>query len=220
MKVIMSWTYGSAKKPTCEFFSDWLDAENALIITDDLEKAGRLKQVEFRDEAGISWSKKELRKLLVETEDEPQDVTIYFDGGYQKENGLTGIGIVIYYSQGKKRWRIRMNALLSELVSNNEAEYAAMYEAVRQLEELGVRNRPCTFRGDSQVVLNQLTGEWPVFEENMNRWLDRIEEKINKLGIKPLYEHIARKENAEADRLATQALNGEEIFSKLNVSEN
>ncbi|RFU65480.1 reverse transcriptase-like protein [Peribacillus glennii] len=219
MKVIMSWTYGSPKKPTCEFVSDWLDAENALIITEDLQKAGRLRDVEFRDEAGTSWSTKELRKLLAEIEDEPQDVIVYFDGGYQKQNGLTGIGVVIYYTQGKTRWRIRMNAVLAELVSNNEAEYAAMFEAVRQLEELGVRPGSCTFRGDSQVVLNQLSGEWPVFEENLNRWLDRIEEKINNLGIKPVYEHIVRKENTEADKLASQALNGEEIFSKLNVTE-
>lgn len=219
MKVIMSWTYGSPKKPGADFTSDWIDAASALIITEDLEKTGRLRDVEFKDEAGTSWSKKELIKLLAEIENEPQDVTVYFDGGYQKDKGLTGIGVVIYYTQGTGNWRLRMNAILAELESNNEAEYAAMFEAVRQLEELGVHHQSCTFRGDSQVVLNQLSGEWPCFEETLNRWLDRIEQKIVKLGIKPIYEPIPRKENVEADKLATQALKGEEILSKLQLSE-
>lgn len=219
MKVIMSWTYGSPKKPGTDFTSYWIDAASALIITEDLEKTGRLNDVEFRDEAGTSWSKKELKKLLTEIENEPQDVTVYFDGGYQKDERLTGIGVVIYYTQGKRNWRLRMNAILGELESNNEAEYAAMFEAVRQLEELGVHHQSCTFRGDSQVVLNQLSGEWPCFEETLNRWLDRIEQKIGVLGIKPIFEPIPRKENVEADKLATQALKGEEILSKLQLSE-
>ncbi|CAH0347402.1 ribonuclease H family protein [Bacillus sp. CECT 9360] len=219
MKVIMRWTYGSPKKPAADFTSDWLDAPKALIITDDLEKAGRMKDVEFQDEIGTSWTKKELIKLLTEIKDDPSNVTVYFDGGYQKEDGLTGIGVVIYYTQGNQNWRIRMNAVLRELDSNNEAEYAAMFEAIRQLQELGVHHQSCIFRGDSQVVLNQLSGEWPCFEENLNRWLDRIEQKIGALGIKPIYEPIPRKENSEADKLATQALKGEEILSKLNLNE-
>ncbi|MDQ0218010.1 reverse transcriptase-like protein [Peribacillus cavernae] len=219
MKVIMHWTYGSAKKPACDFTSDWLDAGIALIIADDLEKAGRMKTVEFKDEIGTSWTKKELKKLLVEIDEDPSNVTVYFDGGFQKEDGLTGIGVAIYYTQGKNHWRLRANALLAELDSNNEAEYAALFEAVKHLEELGVHHQSCRFKGDSQVVLKQLSGEWSCFEENLNRWLDRIEQKIGKLGIKPIYEPIPRKENSEADKLATQALKGEEILSKLNISE-
>lgn len=219
MKVIMRWTYGSHKNPAAEFTSDWLDASKALIIADDLEKAGRLKVVEFQDEIGTSWTKKELVKLLANIKDEPSDVIVYFDGGYQMEDGATGIGVVIYYTQVHQKWRLRMNAVRGELESNNEAEYAAMFEAVRQLEELGIHHQSCIIRGDSQVVLNQLSGEWPCFEESLNRWLDRIEQKIESLGIKPTYEPIPRKENSEADKLATQALKGEEIFSRLNLSE-
>jgi ribonuclease HI len=219
MKVTISWTYGGAKKPTTHFTSEMIAAEKALLIVDDLEKTGRLKEVEFKDEIGTVWTKKELKKLLTEIEEEPQDVTVYFDGGYQKKEALTGIGVVIYFSLGRKQWRLRANSLISELQSNNEAEYAACHESVKQLEELGVHHQACTFRGDSQVVLNQLSGEWPCFEEDLNRWLDRIEADIAKLGIRPVYEHIPRKENHEADKLASQALNGEQIYSKLLLSE-
>ncbi|OIK07431.1 ribonuclease HI [Bacillus sp. OV322] len=215
MKVIMQWTYGAAKKPSATFTSDWVDAKQALIIAMDLEKSGRLKHIEFQDEIGTVWTRKELTKLLEETAAEPQDATVYFDGGFQKENGLSGIGVVIYYTQGKKEMRLRSNRLFHELQSNNEAESAALMEAVNMLEELGVHHQKCTIKGDSQVVINQLKGEWPCFDDVIGKWFDRIEDKLNKLGIKPEYEHIPRKENHEADKLATLALKGESISSRL-----
>jgi len=218
MKVIMHWTYGAQRKPNATFTSEWLDAEDALTIIDDLEKAGRMKAVKVTDELGTSWSKKELRKLLTKIEDEPQEATVYFDGGYQ--NKLSGLGVVIYYRKGKEQWRVRVNRLLQELETNNEAEYAAFYEAVNQLEELGVHHQRVVFKGDSQVVLNQLSGEWACFEDVLNQWLDRIERKLEKLGIIPVYEPVGRKENTEADKLATQALNGEEINSNFNLTAN
>lgn len=215
----MQWTYHASKKPTADFVSDWLDAGTALVITEDLEKAGRLKEVEFKDEFDTIWTKKELKKLLTEVEEEPQDVTVFFDGGFQKEQRVAGIGAAIYYRQGKKHWRIRTNLRLEQFESNNEAEYAAFYEAVRQMEELGVHHQSCLFKGDSLVVLNQLSGEWPCMEENLNKWLDRIEAQLEKLKIIPVYKPISRKENQEADRLATLALQGEVIFSKSEIAE-
>jgi ribonuclease HI len=219
LKVTIQWNYYLSKKPEAVFTSEMLDAQDALVITDDLEKMGRVKEVEFTDEIGTVWTKKELKKLLEKVEEEPQEVTVYFDGGYQKEKKLTGIGVVIYYKQGRESFRIRCNQLLEQLESNNEAEYAAFYEGVRQLEELGVHHQAVSFKGDSHVVLNQLSGEWPCFENELNAWLDRIEAKIKDLGIQPIYEPIFRKNNGEADQLASQALSGEVIFSKLKISE-
>ncbi|USK73170.1 ribonuclease H family protein [Peribacillus frigoritolerans] len=218
MKVIMQWTYQASKKPSADFVSDWLDAGTALVITEDLEKAGRLKEVEFKDEFDTTWTKKELRKLLTEIEEEPQDVTVFFDGGFQKDEKVAGIGVAIYYRQGKKFWRLRSNVKLEQFESNNEAEYAAFHEAVRQMDELGIHHQSCVFKGDSLVVLNQLSGEWPCMEENLNKWLDRIEAKLDKLKIIPVCEPISRKENQEADRLATLALQGKAIFSKIEIA--
>lgn len=216
--MLIHWTYFFNKKGTASFHSDWLQAENALLIVEDLEKSGRLKDVEFEDEVGTVWTKKELTKLVTTVEDEPQNVTVYFDGGFHKNESLSGLGVAIYFEQNKKKWRIRKNALLEQLDSNNEAEYAALYEALKQLEELGVHHQSCIFKGDSLVVLNQLSGEWPCYEQPLNRWIDRIEEKLKKLGLRPVYESISRKDNQEADGLATQALNGEEIFSKIELA--
>ncbi len=218
LKVIIRWTYFLNKAGTAMFHSDWLQAENALSIVEDLEKTGRLKDVEFEDEVGTVWTKKELTKLLAKVVDEPHNVTVFFDGGYHKNEARSGLGVVIYFEQNEKKWRIRKNNLLEQLDSNNEAEYAAFYEALKQLEELGVHHQSCVFKGDSLVVLNQLSGEWPCYEEPLNRWIDRIEAKLEKLNLRPVYESISRKDNQEADGLATQALNGEEIFSKMELA--
>lgn len=217
MNVVIHWSYYFKKAGTVNFSSESLPAEQALMIVVDLEKTGRLKDVYFEDDHGSRWTKKQLIKMVKEVEDEPQEVMIFFDGGYLKEERLSSIGVVIYYKQNHKRWRIRRNAQLEYLKSNNEAEYAALYEALKTIEELQVHHQSCVIKGDSLVVINQLKGEWPCFEEDLQRWMDKIEQKIAKLRIKPVYEAILRKENQEADRLATQAMNGEVINSRLEL---
>jgi ribonuclease HI len=40
---------------------------------------------------------KELEKLTEELAHEPDDITVYFDGGFDKTSGRAGLGIVVYY---------------------------------------------------------------------------------------------------------------------------
>lgn len=194
-----------------------MNAEEALFISDDFEKTGRVIELFFYDEQHTKWTKKEITKLLKEIETEPHDVIAYFDGGFDIETNKAGLGVAIYYTQNKKKFRVRANEAFDQIDTNNEAEYAAFWFMLQQLEELGVHHLPVTFRGDSHVVLKQLSGEWPCMEENLNRWLDRIEEKIKSLGIIANYDPITRKENNEADKLATQALQGVIVSSNFEL---
>ncbi|RAK23509.1 ribonuclease HI [Anoxybacillus vitaminiphilus] len=219
MNVVIQWKYVSLKKQEIVLTSDWLPAEKALMIAEDFEKTGRVKELLFIDEQKTSWTKKELTKLLKELETEPHDIVAYFDGGFDKQTQKAGVGTVIYYKQNHQRYRLRANRMLDEIESNNEAEFAAFWFTVQKLEELGVHHLPVTFRGDSQVVLNQLSGEWPCFEDNFNAWLDRIEAKLAELGINAIFELISRKQNSEADKLATQALEKILITSTLELNE-
>jgi ribonuclease HI len=214
MKYRLEWNYKLKGNEKVQFSSEWISGETAVQIGEELEKTGKITDLYFYDEAGTSWILKEMRKLLSEIEEEPSDFTVYFDGGFEIENNRAGLGAVIFFKQGKKKYRIRANELFDEMETNNEAEYAAFYYALNILDDLGARHFTCEFKGDSQVVLKQLEGEWPCYEESLNRWLDRIEEKIKELGITPRYTTIPRKDNKEADKLATQALQGKEIFAK------
>lgn len=217
MKYKIEWNYKLKGNRNVWFTSDWLDSDLALEIGDDIEKSGKVIELSYYDEKGVSWTTKELKELLTEIEEEPHDITVFFDGGFNKETNEAGLGVVMFFKQGKKKYRIRANQLIHEMDTNNEAEYAAIHFAINMLEELGVHHISCEFKGDSQVVLKQLEGEWPCYEENLNRWLDRIEEKIKQLGIHPKYSPIPRQENKEADKLATQALNGKFVNSKMLI---
>ncbi|WP_404292215.1 reverse transcriptase-like protein [Cytobacillus kochii] len=199
------------------FSSEWLDGESALDMGEEFSHHPKWTEIKCLDENGTSWTIKELNKLLEEVEEEPHDLVIYFDGGFHDETKTSGSGAVIYYRQGKKKYRIRANECFHELESNNEAEYAALFFALSQLEELNVSRQTCEIRGDAKGLLMQLAGEWPCYEKVLNDWLDRIEEKVSLLSLNVTYTPIVRKENQEAHKLATQSLNGKKIYSKMQL---
>jgi len=214
MNYRLEWNYKVKNNEKVQCSSEWVAGELAVQMGDELEGTGKVVDLYFYDEKGTSWKLKELKKLLTEIEDDPHDITVYFDGGFHKETNQAGLGAVIFFKQGKKKFRIRANECFDEMESNNEAEYAAFYYALTILEDLGAQHLSCEFKGDSQGVLKQLQGEWPCYEETLNQWLDRIEDKLKSLKLVPKYTVIPRKDNKEADRLATQALDGKEIFAK------
>lgn len=217
MEIRIEWSYKTAKGTEAFFRSEELPAAHALLIAEDIQKTGRVKSLEFVDRFDSSWTLKELKAYLKGIETEPHNVNVYFDGGFDKETGRAGLGCVIYYEQSGKAYRLRQNVEVAELSSNNEAEYAALHMSVQELERLEVHHLPVVFRGDSNVVANQMSGEWPVYENDLSRWADRIEQSLNRLGIQAQYELIPRKVNAEADRLAAQALRGIEISGTMEL---
>ncbi|WP_404451010.1 reverse transcriptase-like protein [Virgibacillus necropolis] len=214
MKVKLKWLYKGEKTEEVEFESAWTSQDSMEHLLADIEKTGRVKELVIIDEMENEWTQKEFSKLKETIEHEAHDVVVYFDGGFDRNTSSAGLGVAIYYQKNHVRYRIRTNQFISAMETNSEAEYAALHYAVMQLEELGVHHLPCTFKGDAQGILKQLEGTWPCYEEKLNNWLDRIELQLEKLGIKPYYEVISRKENKEADRLATQALVGVDINSE------
>jgi len=211
--ISIEYIYKTVKGIDCTFHSDELMIKDAILIAKNLQKTGRVKNIIFTDHHGNEWTLKQLEKYIAEIKEEPHHITVYFDGGFELQNKSAGLGCAIYYEQNDRKYRLRKNALVEGLVSNNEAEYGAMHLGLKELELLGVHHLPVTFIGDSLVVINQLNGEWPCYEEELSAWIDRIEGKIERLGINPTYEIVSRKKNREADQLATQALDKIEITS-------
>ncbi|MEC1177450.1 reverse transcriptase-like protein [Metasolibacillus meyeri] len=218
MNIQIEWLYKTKNGAQAVFTSQQLPAAQALMLVDDIMQTGRAKNIVLTDAYDSTWTLKELKKYVQEIASEPQNVTIYFDGGFQRDTRQAGLGYVVYFEQDGKAYRIRKNAFVDGLLSNNEAEYAALHLSIRELEELNVHHTTVSFKGDSQVVIQQMAGEWPVYEKELAEWADKIDKRLAKLGITPVYEHVARKQNEEADRLATQALNGIEIDGKKELT--
>lgn len=212
-------TYQTSKRTETNFRSEEMRAGKALLIAEDLQQTGRVKHLSFIDRYDNTWNVKQLKKYLQEINTEPHHVRVYFDGGFDLQTKKSGLGCVIYYEQNGKALRLRKNALVEALHTNNEAEYAACHLALKEMEQLGVHHLPVTITGDSKVVINQLNGAWPCYEQELAKWADRIEYSMDKLGITPDYQVISRKDNREADHLAGQALRGVEITSVKEVGE-
>nr|WP_106779100.1 reverse transcriptase-like protein [Lysinibacillus timonensis] len=219
MNLFIEWVYKAKNGPEAIFRSDFMPAAHALTLGEDIEKTGRAKNITYTDVHDSTWMPKEIKKYLKEMETEPHNVKVYFDGGYDIQSGEAGLGVAIYYEQNGKWYRLRRNAPAQGLDSNNEAEYAALHLAVVELDLLDVHHQSVQFIGDSQVVINQMTGEWPAYEKELASWADRIDEKLKALGIEPQFELVPRKLNAEADRLATQSLQGIEITGQIELQD-
>jgi ribonuclease HI len=218
MNIRIEWAYRTPKGTETFFRSEEMPEAQAVLLAEDIERTGRVKSLQFVDRFDSTWTLKELKGYIKGIETEPHNIEVYFDGGFEVETNRSGLGCVIYYEQSGKAYRLRQNAPSADLASNNEAEYAALYLGVQELELLNVHHLPVRFIGDSKVVINQMRGDWPALENELSRWADRIEDKLKKLGIQPEYELVPRKSNAEADRLATQALNGVEISGTLELA--
>lgn len=217
LNLTIEWHYVTKSKQEITWRSEAIPAAHAYTLLLDMEKTGRTKSVVMTDEHDSTWTLKELKKYLKTLETEPTEVNIYFDGGFHREDKLAGLGVVIYYKQNGKNYRLRTNQLAEYLTSNNEAEYAALLLAIEQLDELGVHHQTVQIYGDSQVVINEMNGEWAVTDSILSTWADKIDAKLLKLGIRPQYTYIDRKQNSEADQLANQALQQIEIHADIDI---
>jgi len=132
----------------------------------------------------------------------------YFDGACEPCNpgGTVGWGFVLLDADGKvitEGWG-RLNARPDR--TNNVAEYLAAGKAVKAYKESG-RSGPLVLRGDSQLVVKQMLGEWaarggaylPLYNRLTELVLIEIEFEIR-------WEWIPREENARADALSVRAL--------------
>lgn len=218
MDVRLEIVYKGPKTPKLLMESDRIDSASALSVIHDMLKTGRIKEIKVIDDMDREWSHKEFEKLFQKMEEELSDPVIYFDGGYERVGSRAGIGIVLYYRKGKEEYRVKYNHLIDGIGTNNEAEYAALYQAVVLLEQMEFLHMPVVIRGDSQGVLKQLEGEWPCYEKELNSWLDKIEAKLEKLDLRYVCEVIPRSQNKEADKLASQALKNQIIDSHAKMN--
>ncbi|PEJ53824.1 MULTISPECIES: reverse transcriptase-like protein [unclassified Bacillus (in: firmicutes)] len=218
MKLKIIWKYQTKKKYQITLDTDWLEIKEALLLAEDFESTGRTKEIIFLDQFDSSWTKKQVIKYLKELEEEPHNITVFFDGGFDQSTNRSGIGVCIYFSQNGKEYRKRFNEKLDGLLTNNEAEFAALENAILLLEEMNITGQTIIIKGDSQVVLNQISGDWPCFEEQHERFINRIETKCKNLKITLQLDLIKRNDNKEAHSLATQALKGNKIMSTIEVT--
>nr|KYP38616.1 Retrovirus-related Pol polyprotein from transposon opus [Cajanus cajan] len=118
----------------------------------------------------------------------------FFDGS--KHELGTGIGSLIISPEGIPT---KFSLKTKKAYSNNETEYQALITRLEILRELGAKN--IIVRGDSQLVINQLTQEYKCVNEKLMECKSRAATLLKSFDEVELG-HISRNSNTIANELA------------------
>jgi ribonuclease HI len=122
-----------------------------------------------------------------------------FDGGARPpDNGEAAIGFTLQV-EGKPRGEF---AERIGRATCNEAEYQSLIGGLRLALDEGVDD--ITVRGDSQLVVRQIRGEWRTNKQHLRVLCDEANELIEQFDTFEI-EHIPRVENSVADSLVERA---------------
>lgn len=129
-------------------------------------------------------------------------IIIYTDGASRGNPGPASYGFTIssedklLYEEGR----------YIGITTNNVAEYTAVLEAFKKVKELFAAE-PVNVElfADSKLVIEQLSGRYKIKSPHLKPLIEQIKLLSWDLGG-VIHGHVPREKNAEADRLANQAL--------------
>ena len=150
---------------------------------------------------------------------------IYTDGGCRSnsatEPGPASCSFVVFDEQ--HNYVACMNETL--IGSNNVAEYRGVLSALTYLQII-IDMRPelnvdrLEFRADSQLIVNQIMGEWRVKDQNLWELYQVVKKELIKLQLPNTFVWVPREQNKDADYLCNLALDGtiiDNMFGPLPV---
>lgn len=125
---------------------------------------------------------------------------LYFDGGANPNPGRAGAGAVVYKNNEEI---LCTSHFVGINQTNNEAEYTGLIKGF----ELALKNEiyDLTVKGDSQLVIKQMKGEYKVKAENLKILYLKAKELEGKFS-NIIYLHVKRDFNKRADQLATTGM--------------
>jgi len=141
-----------------------------------------------------------------------ETLTIQFDGGSRGNPGPAACGVVITTSDG-----ITLAALGKYLgrATNNVAEYTGLITGLQEARKLGAKK--IIVRGDSELVIKQMRGEYRVKNPDMKTLHDRAQTLAREFSSVQ-FTHNLRQHNEVADRLANKAMDRKADVSDDDVS--
>jgi ribonuclease HI len=136
--------------------------------------------------------------------------TLHTDGGARGNPGPAGIGVVL---------RDHKDDVIAEIgrgigaTTNNVAEYTALIEGLKLALEKGVTD--IDIRVDSELLVNQLLGNWKIKSEGLRPLAVKARALMNRFDSFDI-QHVRRELNADADRLANQGMDAAALDEMLD----
>jgi ribonuclease HI len=129
-------------------------------------------------------------------------LTIHTDGGARGNPGPAAFAYVI---QRDGAPAIEHAEAIGE-ATNNQAEYTALVRALEHAARLGTDHR-LLVHSDSELLVKQMNGEYRVKDEGLKPLYEQARRLASRFGSVTI-RHVPRGQNARADRLYNEALDG------------
>mgnify|MGYP001054768117 CR=1 FL=1 len=126
------------------------------------------------------------------------------DGGARGNPGPAGSGFVLKDQSGA---RVCSGGRYIGVTTNNRAEYDALIWGLESARASGCR--AVEVRMDSELIVRQMTGRYRVKNEGLKESYARARELVRAFDD-VRFVHVPRSDNAEADRLANEAMDSRE----------
>jgi ribonuclease HI len=138
-------------------------------------------------------------------------ITVYFDGLCYPKNpgGVAAYGYLIY-SDGELVHRGFGVVGEGRGMTNNVAEYEGLKAAAQWIDDQKIMGS-IAIKGDSQLVIKQMKGEWEIRSKTSQKYVPEIKRLLE--GKDVHYIWIPREKNEEADQLSRTAY---EAYKKRN----
>lgn len=134
-------------------------------------------------------------------------ITLHTDGGARGNPGPAGSGAVVYDDKGKT---IKEASLYLGHKTNNYAEYSAVILGLETLAKhfgkAKCKDLNVEVRMDSELICKQLNGEYQIKEESLFPLFIKVHNLLVSTFPHVSFVHVPREENAQADRLANEAM--------------
>jgi ribonuclease HI len=129
-------------------------------------------------------------------------MVVNVDGGARGNPGPAAVGVVVQDEDGEVLEEIgeRIGS-----ATNNVAEYRALLLGIERARALGATELDLV--GDSELIVRQVTGEYKVKDSSLRELHGKVTRALapfERWSIR----HVRRDQNAEADRLVNEALDG------------
>jgi ribonuclease HI len=136
---------------------------------------------------------------------------LHTDGGARGNPGPAGIGVVLTDESDN------VIAEVGEgigIATNNVAEYTALIRGLEMALEHGVTEIDVFV--DTQLIANQVKGEWKIKQEHLRPLAVRSQSLMNKF-VGASIQQIPRERNADADKLANQGMDAAMLDAELDA---